>query len=48
MEPHPDQEELPEAGTGSRGRVITAVVIGGIFLILVVLHLVGGMALHGS
>jgi len=48
MEPHPDQEEQPEAGTGGRGGVIAAVVIGGIFLILVVLHLVGAMALHGA
>ena len=48
MEPHPDHEERSEAGTGSRGKVIAAVVIGAIFLILLVLHLVGAMSLHGS
>jgi hypothetical protein len=46
MEPHPDQEEQPEAGTSSRGAIIAAVIIGAIFLIVVVLHLTGGMALH--
>jgi hypothetical protein len=48
MEPYPDREEQPEAGTTSPGGVIAAVVIGAIFLTLVVLHLVGAMALHGS
>ena len=42
MEPHPDRDEQPEARTGSRGRVIAAVVIGAIFLIVVVVHLAGG------
>jgi hypothetical protein len=46
MEPHPDQDEQPEPGSGSRGGVIAGVVIGGVFLILVVLHLVGAMSLH--
>jgi hypothetical protein len=48
MDPHPDQEDQPEAGTGGRGGVIAAVVIGAVFLILVVLHLVGAMSFHGS
>jgi hypothetical protein len=46
MEPYPDQDDKPEAHSGSRGGVIAAVVIGVIFLVLVVLHLTGGMALH--
>jgi hypothetical protein len=46
MEPYPDQDDQPEARTGNRGRVIAAVVIGGILLVLIVLHLTGGMALH--
>jgi hypothetical protein len=46
MEPHPDQEEQPEAGTRSRGGVVAAVVVGAIFMILVVLHLAGSMSLH--
>jgi hypothetical protein len=48
MEPHPEQDDQPEDGTGGRGGVIAAVVIGAIFLILVALHLAGGMSLHGS
>jgi hypothetical protein len=31
-----------------RRRVIAAVVIGGIFLILVALHVAGAMSLHGA
>jgi hypothetical protein len=46
MEPYPDQDDQPEGRTGSRGGVIAAVVIGAIFLVLIVLHLTGGMALH--
>jgi hypothetical protein len=46
MEPHPDQEERVEARTGSRGALIAAVVIGGIVLVIVVLHLAGSMSLH--
>ena len=46
MEPHPDQDDQPEAGTGSRGGAIAAVVVGGIFLVIVVLHLTGSMSLH--
>jgi hypothetical protein len=46
VEPYPDREEQPDAGTGSRGRLVAAVVIGGIFLIVVVLHLAGAMSLH--
>jgi hypothetical protein len=46
MEPHPDQDDQPEAGTRSRGGLIAAVVVGGIFLILVVLHVFGAMSLH--
>jgi hypothetical protein len=46
MEPHPDQDE-PEAPSGSRGGVIAAVVIGGVFLIIVVLHLTVGVSPHG-
>lgn len=49
MDPHPDQEEQPETGAGSRGGVIAAVVIGAIVLIVVVLHLAMGMSsIHGS
>ena len=48
MEPHPDQEEQPEARTGGRGGVIAAVVIAAVLTILIVLHLVGAMSLHGS
>lgn len=46
MKPHPDQDDQPEARTDGRGGAIAGVVIGGIFLILVVLHLVGAMSLH--
>jgi hypothetical protein len=46
VEPYPDREEQPEAGAGSRGAVVAAVVIGGIFLIIVALHLAGAMSLH--
>jgi hypothetical protein len=46
VEPYPNQEDQPEHGAGSRGGVIVVVVIGTIFLIVVVLHLTGGMALH--
>jgi hypothetical protein len=46
MEPHPDREEQPEARPDSRGGIIAAVIIGTIFLIVVVLHLTGSMALH--
>ena len=48
MEPHPDQEEQPEAGTAGRGGVIAAVVIAAVITILIALHLVGAMSLHGS
>jgi hypothetical protein len=48
MEPHPEQEEQPEAVTSSRGRIIATVVIGAIIVVLVVLHLVGAMSLHRS
>jgi hypothetical protein len=47
MEPYPDREEQTEAGTGIRGWVIAAVVIGGIFLVVVVLHLTVGISPHG-
>jgi hypothetical protein len=46
VEPHPDQEEQPEARTDSRAGVIVAVVIGGILLTIVVLHIAGAMSLH--
>ncbi len=46
MEPYPDREEPPETGTRSRGGIVAAVVIGGIFLIIIVLHLAGAMSLH--
>lgn len=48
MKPHPDQEDRPEPGTGGRGGIVAAVVIGVIAAIFVVLHLVGAMALHVS
>jgi hypothetical protein len=48
MEPYPDREEQPEPGTTTRGGVIAAVVIGAILLILVALHLLGAMTLHGA
>ena len=48
MEPHPEQDEEPEAGTGSRGGVVAAVVIGAILLVIVVLHLTAGLSPHGS
>ena len=46
MEPHPDRDEQPESRTGSRAGVIAALVVGGIFLVIVVLHLAGAMSLH--
>lgn len=46
MKPHLDQEDQPEARTEGRGGAIAGVVIGGIFLLLVVLHLFGAMSLH--
>jgi hypothetical protein len=48
MDPHPEQDEQAEAVTPGRGGLITAVIIGAVVLILVVLHLIGAMALHGS
>ena len=48
VEPHPDQEEQPDARTDGRGGVIAAVVIAAVVTILIVLHLVGAMSLHGS
>lgn len=48
MEPHPDKDERPEAGTGGRGGLIAAVVIGAILLIVIVLHLTVGLSPHGS
>jgi hypothetical protein len=47
VEPHPDQEEQPGARSG-RGGVVVAVVIAAVVTILIVLHLVGAMSLHGS
>jgi hypothetical protein len=46
MEPHPDREEQPEARTGSRSGVVAAVVIGGILIIVIVVHLTVGLTLH--
>jgi hypothetical protein len=48
MDPHADQEERPEGQTGGRGGLIAAVVIAAVVTILIVLHLVGAMSLHGS
>lgn len=48
MEPHPDQDDQHDASTGSRGGVIVAVVIAAVITILIALHLVGAMSLHGS
>ena len=48
MEPHPEHEDRPEAGSEGHGPVIAVVVIGAIFLILVVLHLTVGMPPHGT
>jgi hypothetical protein len=49
MDPHPEQEDQPEARTRRRGELIAAVVIGAIFLIVIVLHLTGvmGPGAHG-
>jgi hypothetical protein len=46
MDPHPEQDEQPEARTDRRGGVVAAVVIGGILLTIVVLHIAGAMSLH--
>jgi hypothetical protein len=48
VDPHPEQDERPEPENVTRSRVITAVVIGGVVLVLLVLHLIGAMSLHGS
>jgi hypothetical protein len=48
VEPHPEQEDQPEAQSDRRGRFIAAVVIAVVGLILLALHLMGAMALHGS
>jgi hypothetical protein len=48
MEPHPDQDEKPEHGSGNRGGLIAAIVIGAIVLIFVVLHLIAALSLHGA
>jgi hypothetical protein len=48
MDPHPDREEEPGGRTSGRGGLITAVVIAAVVTILIVLHLVGAMSLHGS
>jgi hypothetical protein len=48
MDPHPDQEERPEGGTEGRGGLIAAVVIAAVVTLLIVLHLVGAMSLHGT
>jgi hypothetical protein len=47
LEPHPDQEEQPEA-RADRSGIIAAVVIAAVLLILIALHLVGAMSLHAS
>jgi hypothetical protein len=47
MEPHPDQDESPDARGPSRGAIIAAVIVGGLFLVIVVLHLAASMSLHG-
>lgn len=47
MEPHPDQEEQPDRA-GGRGGLIAAVVIAAVVTILIALHLIGAMSLHGS
>ena len=46
MEPHPDQEDQPQARPDSRRRVILAIVIGAILLIVIALHILGAMTLH--
>jgi hypothetical protein len=46
MEPYPDDEEQAEGERRSRSGVVIAVVIGAIFLVILVVHLTGGMALH--
>jgi hypothetical protein len=48
MESHPEQEERPEGRTGGGGGVIVAVVIAAVITILIALHLIGAMSLHGS
>ena len=48
MDPYRDNDQEPEPPTGNRGGVVAAIVIGAIVLVIVVLHLTGGMALHGS
>jgi hypothetical protein len=48
VEPHPDQEEQPDARAGGRGGLIAAVVIAAVVTILIALHLIGAMSLHGS
>jgi hypothetical protein len=48
MEPHPEHEDQPEAGSDGCGPVIAAVIIGAIFLIVIVVHLfTGGISPHG-
>jgi hypothetical protein len=47
MEPYPDRDEDPDVRSSSRGGIIAAVVIGGIFIIVVVLHLTAGISPHG-
>ena len=41
MEPHPEQEDRPEARTNRLGVVIGGVVIGAVVLLVIVLHLTG-------
>jgi hypothetical protein len=48
MDPHPDREEQPESRTEGRGGLVAAVVVGAVITLLIVLHLVGAMSLHGS
>jgi hypothetical protein len=49
LEPHPDQDDQPEAGRRSAAGIIAVVVIGLVLLIVVVLHLAGvmGPSAHG-
>jgi hypothetical protein len=46
MQAHRDQDNQPEVRRSGRRKVIAAVVIGAILLVIVVLHLTAGMALH--
>jgi hypothetical protein len=47
IEPHPEQEERPEAPPAGRGAVLAVVVIAALLVALIALHLSGAISPQG-